>query len=83
MPATFPRIQVTFERPTYAALAKIARAEHKPLSFVVAQLVESAMTLGDDLALARLAEERLQTFRRDDALTSDALLRWNRRRHAS
>ena len=83
MPTTLPRVQVTLERPTYAALAKMARTEHKPLSAVVAQLVESAMELGDDLGLARLAEARLRTFRRDDALTTKALLRWNRRRRAA
>lgn len=70
MPTTLPRVNVTFERSTYEMLAKISRFEHASLSQVVSNLVRSALEFAEDLALGRVAEARLDTFRRDDALTS-------------
>lgn len=80
MPTTLPRVNVVFEKPTYEALEKISRAEGASLSQVVSHLVQSALELAEDLSLAETAEERLRTFRRDDALSSDDLLKWNRTR---
>ena len=35
------------------------------------------LKLGEDLDLGPQAERRLSSFRRDDAITTDELLRWN------
>ena len=70
MATTLPRLNVTFERPTYEVLQRIANAQRLSLSGLVARLVESALDLAEDLSLSQIAEERLASFRRDDALSS-------------
>ncbi len=80
MPTTLPRVNVSFERPVYEALAEIAKAEGTSLSQTVARLVQSALELAEDLALAEAAEKRLKIFSRDDAFDSSELLQWNRNR---
>ena len=82
MPTTLPRVQVALEPSTYAILARVSRAEGASLSRVVASLVQTSLELSEDLALAQIGEARLRSFQRDDALTTDALLAWNRRRRA-
>lgn len=81
MPTTLPRVNVAFERATYETLKEVSKVEHASLSHIVATLVKSALELAEDLALAHTAEKRLGTFRRDDAMTSGYLLRWNKSRH--
>ncbi len=80
MPTTLPRVNVVFERPIYEILEEISRAERASLSQVVSRLVQSALELAEDLALAETAEKRLESFSRDDALDSTELLKWNKRR---
>lgn len=82
MPTTLPRVQVSFEPSTYAVLERVSQAEGASLSQVVASLVHTSLELAEDLALAQIGEVRLRSFRRDDALTTDALLTWNRARKA-
>ena len=80
MPTTLPRINVPFELSTYEVLQEISKVEHTSLSQVVAKLVQTALELAEDVYLAQLADKRLGTFRRDDALSSEDLLRWNKSR---
>lgn len=80
MPTTLPRVNVAFERPIYEILEEISRAERASLSQVVSRLVQSALELAEDLALAETAEKRLESFKRDDALDSTGLLKWNKNR---
>ncbi len=82
MPTTLPRIQVSLEPSTYAMLERVSRVEGASLSQVVASLVNTSLELSEDLAFAELGEARLRSFRRDDALTTDALVAWNRTRKA-
>lgn len=80
MPTTLPRVNVPFELPTYEVLRRFSKAQHTSLSQVVSRLVKYAIELTEDLALAQVAEERLRTFRRDDALSTAQLLQWNKNR---
>ena len=80
MPTTLPRVNVPFEPPTYEVLRRFSKAQHTSLSQVVARLVKYAIGLTEDLTLAQLAEERLRTFKRDDAVSTAQLLRWNKSR---
>lgn len=82
MSTVLPRVQVVLEPSTYAILERVSRAEGASLSHVVASLVQTSLELSEDLALAQVGEARLSSFRRDDALTTDALVAWNRKRHA-
>ena len=80
MPTTLPRVNVAFERSTYEVLEEISKVEHASLSHVVSKLVKYALELAEDLALVQTAEKRLETFRRDDAVKSKDLIRWNKNR---
>ncbi len=80
MPTTLPRVNVPFERSTYQVLRAFSKAQHTSLSKMVARLVKYAIELSEDLALAEIAEKRLETFQRDAALTTDQLLKWNKSR---
>lgn len=83
MPTTLPRVQVSLEPSTYAMLERVSRTAGTSLSHVVASLVQTSLELSEDLSLAEVGEARLKHFRRDDALTTDALLKWNRARRAT
>lgn len=83
MPTTLPRVNVVFDQGTYEVLEELSKAEHASLSNIVSKLVAYALELSEDLALGELAEERLESFRRDDALTSENLLKWNQARKKS
>lgn len=80
MPTTLPRVNVAFDKATYEALEEISKTEHASLSHIVSKLVKYALELAEDLALVEQAEKRLSDFRRDDALTTENLLRWNKGR---
>lgn len=73
MPTLTPRIQVTFRKPTLALLNDMARSKQESVSQIVVELVELAVDLASDISLAEFSSERVKTFRRDDALTSEEL----------
>lgn len=78
MATTLPRTNVSWERPTYETLQRLAAAENLSLSGLIKRLVETALELAEDLSLSQIAEERLTSFKRDDALSSKELLAWTR-----
>lgn len=80
MPTTLPRVQVSFEKPTFEILGQISRVEKISLAHVVTKLVVAALELSEDLALGQKAESRLKSFIRDDAYSSKELLKWNKNR---
>lgn len=80
MPTTLPRVPVTFQRPTYETLVRLAKSEQISVSGLASRLIEAALELSEDLALCQVAEERLHGFRRDDALSMEEFLHWNARR---
>lgn len=80
MPTTQPRINVVFDQAHYQRLKDISKIERDSLSHVVSKLVVCALELSEDLALAESGEQRLSTFKRETALTSEDLLKWNKSR---
>ncbi|MFC1520948.1 antitoxin, RHH family protein [Elusimicrobiota bacterium] len=78
MPTSLPRINVPFEIPTYRHIRQIAKKEGLSVSQVVKNLVSSALVLAEDLALAQVAQERLATFRKKEALTTYDMLKWSK-----
>ena len=80
MPTSHPRVNVTLEPETYHILEAISKLEKSSLSSVVSKLVNLSLELAEDLALAESAQARFESFRRDDALTSEELLKWNKNR---
>lgn len=80
MPTTYPRVNVTLAPETRQVLRAIAKAENSSLSHVISKLINYALNLAEDLALVQGASQRFESFRRDDALTSGELLKWNKSR---
>lgn len=80
MPTVLPRVNVAFDPSTFEILEEISKAEHASLSHIVSKLVRYALELAEDLAIVKTAEDRLESFKRDDALSTDALLKWNKSR---
>ena len=80
MPTTLPRVNVVFEKGTYEILEEISKVEHASLSHIVSKLVNYALKLAEDLAVVQDAEKRLLSFKRDDAIETKELLKWNKAR---
>lgn len=75
MPAKNPRVNVVLERPLYDALGRLARREGSSLSTKARDLLRDALETHEDLALARIAEERESTLDRSEGLSHDAVWR--------
>jgi hypothetical protein len=71
MPSTNPRINVVCEKPLYAAIAEIAARDGASLSSVVHDLLLESLELREDIALAKVADNRAAGFDRTAALTAD------------
>ncbi len=80
MPTTEQRIQVSFPREMRDTLVRMAREENVPLAQLVREVVSAFLELAEDISLADLAESRLKSFRRDDAMSTKELIKWNQRR---
>jgi len=80
MPTILPRVNVTFDSQTHKVLSFLAKGKHESLGGLIAEMVQTQLELMEDLALGELADKRLTTFKRDDALTSESFLKWNKSR---
>ncbi len=69
---------MVLERPLYDALGRLARRERTSLSTKARDLLRDALETYEDLALAKIAEERERTLDRSAGLTHDAV--WRARR---
>jgi len=69
MPTKQPRVNVVLERPLYAALSRAAARDGVSLSLKARDLLKAALEIEEDVALARLAEERERSFHRRKPLT--------------
>jgi hypothetical protein len=71
MPAKNPRLTAVVEKPIYLWLKRTARRKKISLSLLVRDLLKNAYELEEDRLLVQLAEERLKTFDRKNALTHE------------
>lgn len=71
MPSTNPRINVVCEKPLYAAIARIATRDGASLSSVAHDLLLESLELREDVALAKVADQRAASFDRKAALTAE------------
>ena len=69
---------MVLERPLYDALARLARREGSSLSTKARDLLREALETYEDLALAKIAEERDRTLVRSSALSHDEVWRGRR-----
>ncbi|MHB8908033.1 MAG: antitoxin, RHH family protein [Syntrophales bacterium] len=69
MPTKTPRISIVVESPLYSAMQDFAASEGVPLSTVARDLIREAIDLREDVALAVLADTRIKTIDRREALS--------------
>lgn len=62
------KIEVMIEKPLYSRIKYLARKDGVSLSLKVRDLVKEALEIEEDIALARFAEEREESFDRKSAL---------------
>jgi len=81
MATTLPRLQVSFDdRYIFDMLKQMAKEEGRSMAQVVYGLIKTALELGEDISLGDIAKERLKSFGRDDGLSTQEILKWNRNR---
>jgi hypothetical protein len=68
MPTKNPRINVVLEKPLYKSIEHLAKREGVSLSLKMRDLVKEALEIEEDVALARLAEEREKTLKKSKTL---------------
>jgi hypothetical protein len=74
MPTTLPRTYQTWDLPTFDALTQLSKMNNKSATQVVSELVHYALDLIEDSIDAEIGEERLKTFDRSKALTTEQMI---------
>jgi len=78
MPTRNPRVNVVLEPPIHEAVERLARRDSISVSAKIRDLVLEALEAEEDIALARLAQERAETFTAGRALSHEQT--WGKRR---
>ena len=73
MPAKNPRINVLLDKRLYRAVQDLASDEGVSMSMVMRDLVQEAIELREDQALAAMAEEREKSFDPGKALSHEEI----------
>jgi predicted DNA-binding protein len=71
MPTKNPRINLVLEKPLYRQIQRLAKIEGVSLSLKVRDLIKEALEAHEDIALAKLAEERERTLDKTKALAHE------------
>jgi predicted DNA-binding protein len=71
MPAKNPRINIVVEPPLYGVMHDLAASEGVSMSTIARDLIREAIDLREDVALAALADTRMETFDRKAALSHE------------
>lgn len=78
MPTRNPRVNVVLEPLLHKAVERLARRDSISVSAKIRDLVREALEAEEDIALARLAKERAETFTTGRALSHEQA--WGKRR---
>ena len=71
MPTKNPRVNIVVEQPLYSAMQDLRASEGVCMSTVARDLIREAIDLREDVALAALADTRIKTFDKKEALTHE------------
>jgi predicted DNA-binding protein len=71
MPSRNPRINIVVEPPLYERIEQLARRQGVSLSTAARDLIREALVIDEDVALARLADEREAPLREDATLSHE------------
>lgn len=80
MGTSHPRINLVIEKPLFNTIKELSEENDLSLSSQVRELVIKALEEIEDMGLSRIAEKRLKTFKRKEALTYDEALKRLKRR---
>ena len=69
MPTKNPRINVVLEKGLYSTINEMAANEGISMSLIMRDLVKEALEIREDIALAKIADRREQTFDPEKALS--------------
>jgi len=69
VPAKNPRINLVLEKSLYDYIKYLAKKEGVSLSLKARDLLKDALEAREDMALAKIAEDREKTFDKSKALT--------------
>ncbi|MEO2153367.1 MAG: antitoxin, RHH family protein [Aquificae bacterium] len=73
MPAKNPRISITISEELQQVLENIAKERKESLSQTARRFLELGLNLVEDVGLSKLAEERLKSFSKKDALSHEEI----------
>jgi predicted DNA-binding protein len=76
MPTKNPRINIAVEPSLYSAMQDLATSESVSMSTVARDLIREVIDLREDIALAALADTRIKTFDKKEALSHEDV--WER-----
>ena len=71
MPTNNPRVNVVLEKPLYTNVERLAKRDGVSLSMKVRDLVNVALEIEEDIALAKFADVREKSFSRKKSLKHD------------
>lgn len=71
MPTKNPRINVVLEKGLYYTINEMAANEGISMSLVMRDLVKEALEIREDIALAKIADRREQTFDSEKGLSHE------------
>ena len=71
MPTKNPRVNVVVEPPLYGIMHDLAEETGVSMSTLARDLIREALEIREDVALGAFAETRMETFKRDSALSHE------------
>lgn len=71
MPTKNPRVNVVVEPPLYGIMHDLAEKTGVSMSTLARDLIREALEIREDVALGAFAETRMETFKRDSALSHE------------
>jgi hypothetical protein len=71
MPTKNPRVNVVLEKGLYSIIHEMAANEGISMSLIMRDMVKEALEIREDMALAKIADQREQTFDPEKALSHD------------
>ena len=71
MPAKNPRVNIVVEPPLYSVMHDLAASEGVSMSTIARDLIREAIDLREDVTLVALADTRMETFDKKEALSHE------------
>ena len=73
MPTKNPRINIVVDEELYNTLKEIAKQRRESVSSLAKKYIEIGLSIAEDIGLSKLAEERLNSFSPEKALSHEEI----------